>query len=456
MKTIISTVSIAVSLILLLFGQALAGPAIHYDQTITGENDATKDVIAVQTAVDLGGKILLKGKFNFGPGRVLIKNMPDGSVNEVQIYGETDRKSNPLTKITGGFWSFLSPLPPTITGPGPKITISGIHFQGSIWAPIYIAYSSEINISGNKISDVVSYGPGVFDPAYPFFNYLNAGIICGPFFLLPPPARVYREGAVTGILKIQNNFIDLSNDYPGNTMGQGIFVNWTTGITAHISNNIIQNVPRNSIEVLDNYLANGVGSIIMEGNEIETSPVGLPYPSEFTPNGIVFGWYLNPAGYDKANNCLHTVVRNSIRTKGETSVGITALADGSVVLNNHIVSEGAAARGLGVVGSHGIFAHNKIEGRGDYAINVEPTPTNSLLKLDASYNFFQGNNLNHFDAAEFDLHFADGADHNVFVGHSGSVWDEGKDNRITNFNYRGKGLKLGSKSKYFLSGKQGR
>ena len=459
MKKIISILSMAASLIFLTFGLSLAGPAIHYDNVLNGADyiDAVSAVKAVQTAVDQGGKILLKGTFNFGASRVLIRNRLDGSVNEVEIYGEQDKQGNPLTIIIGGFWTFLSPLPAAlpITLPGPKITISGIHFQKPVWAPIYIAYSSGVNISGNKISDVVSYGPGAFDPANGFFNYLNGGIICGPFFFLPMPSRVYREGAVTGLMKIQNNFIDLKNDYPGNTLGQGIFVNWTTGITAKISDNTIVNVSRNSIEVLDNYLANGNGSIVMEGNEITTPEVGIPYPGPFTPNGIIFGWYLNPAGYDKTKNCLHTVMRNSIRIKGETSVGIMALADGSLILNNHIVSEGAAARGLGIVGSHGIIAHNKIEGTGNYAINVEPS-ANPLLKLEASYNFFQGNNYNHFDAALFDLHFANGANHNVFVGHSGNVSDEGDDNRITNFNYRGKGLKLGTKSNYFLSGKRGR
>ena len=82
-----------------------------------------------------------------------------------------------------------------------------------------------------------------------------------------------------------------------------------------------------------------------------------------------------------------------------------AMADGALVVNNHIVSEEAAAVGLAVGGSHRLMAHNKIEGTGNYAINVTLVALNAL-KLDASYNFFQGNNYNLFDAALFDLHFA--------------------------------------------------
>ena len=137
-------------------------------------------------------------------------------------------------------------------------------------------------------------------------------------------------------------------------------------------------------------------------------------------------------------------------------MGIMALADGAVVLNNHIVSEGATARGLWIVGSHGIIAHNKIEGIGNYAIEVSPTDPTAPLRLDASYNFFQGNNYNLFNAALYDLHFAKGADHNVFVGHSGNVSDEGIDNRITNFPFLGKTSKLGPKSFYLLTGQRGR
>ena len=68
MKKIIFIISIAASLIFLTFGLASAAPAIHYDQIVIGGNTAS-DVAAVQAAVNLGGKILLKGTFNFG-GRV--------------------------------------------------------------------------------------------------------------------------------------------------------------------------------------------------------------------------------------------------------------------------------------------------------------------------------------------------------------------------------------------------
>ena len=190
----------------------------------------------------------------------------------------------------GGFWTFYSPLPvigasppytlPVPLPPGPKITIQGIHFEGALWAPIHIAYTSGANVSGNRITSVVPYGPGPFDPSFPDFKYLNAGILCGTFFAQTgvSPGKIYREGAVTGLVNINKNYIDLENSqnsHPENTLSQGIFLNWTTGIMAKISDNIIKNVSRNSIEVLDNYLANRIGMIVMEGNEITTPEVGI-------------------------------------------------------------------------------------------------------------------------------------------------------------------------------------
>lgn len=117
------------------------------------------------------------------------------------------------------------------------------------------------------------------------------------------------------------------------------------------------------------------------------------------------------------------------------------------------MSEGANARGIWVAGSHGYIAHNKIEGKGYFAIDVSATDTPFLS---ASYNFLQGNNFNLFDATLSDLHFAYGADNNIFVGYSGNVSDQGADNRITNFNFRGKASNLKPKSSYDLTGNRGK
>ena len=65
------------------------GVAHSTDTVVKGTNDPAKDVKEVQDAVDKGGTVLLKGKFNFGEKeKVIIKN-------DIQIVGEADKKGTP-------------------------------------------------------------------------------------------------------------------------------------------------------------------------------------------------------------------------------------------------------------------------------------------------------------------------------------------------------------------------
>jgi hypothetical protein len=435
MKNIFSIMSIAVSLVLVAFALVSAKPPIHYDHIVVGTNIYPDDLNNVQAAVDEGGNILLKGTFNFGIWDLPPRSDPIGVVitKDVGIYGETDRLGNPLTRINGGFFTFFaffapfpftpSPSLPDPLPPGPKITIKGIHFDGALYTPIHIVYSSGATITGNKITGVAPFGP--FGPIY-----LQSGIICSTNLFWPEV--VYREGAITGSLEISNNYIDLEIDsediFPQNTFGPGIAVSWTTDIMAKISDNIIKNSSRSGIIMNDNY----AGGFVVESNEIEVPEFGMPLAVP-SPVGIFSGWTLNSPAYKPETSSLYTVMRNSIRMRGEKSGGIVVQENGSIVRNNHIRSEGAQATGLAVNAPNGYIAHNKIEGTGDCAIDVYPHPNPALSNvLNASHNFFQGNNYNLFDAALYDLHFSEGSNYNIFVGHSGDVLDEGIGNEITN------------------------
>jgi len=120
-------IKIGVSLFVLIIS---VGVAQSTDTVVTGTNDPAKDVKAVQDAVDKGGTVLLKGKFNFGEKeKVIIKN-------DIQIVGEVDKKGTPKTQVIGGMWSFFAPLPSKDDpprSPGPKVIIKNIHFDSAIW-----------------------------------------------------------------------------------------------------------------------------------------------------------------------------------------------------------------------------------------------------------------------------------------------------------------------------------
>jgi hypothetical protein len=207
-----------------LLAQAMSMGLAESTQTVvTGTNDPANDVKAVQDAVDKGGEILLKGTFHFGDkGSGIIKR-------DVKILGEKSSEGIPATKIRGGFRTLLSPLPVQLPPetPGPRISIQNIHFDESNMSPIFIAYSSGANISGNKITNVRPLA------ASPQMNF-SVGVIVGTNMIQPAATRKYQPGAVTGSITIADNDLDMSNDTPQKTLGQGIFVHWTTGITLQI------------------------------------------------------------------------------------------------------------------------------------------------------------------------------------------------------------------------------
>jgi len=383
---------------------------------VEGKNDPAVDVQAVQKAVDQGGTVLLKGRFDFGDkGSVTI-------TKDVNVLGETDERGAPRTTIRGGYYAFHSPLTTqTLPPPGPKITIKNIHFDGALWAPIRLAYASGVTIAGNRITGVRPHPA----PNRPEIG-LQHGILVGT--LLPIDRRgQYQPGAVVGTVAIADNDIDLSTEAPTKTMAQGIFVFGTTGIDARIARNTITNCARNSIEVLDNYLSNdGGGFIVIQDNKIVTATEGVALPSPQTPNGIVVGYFRDTsAAVDPSRFIRHVVLHNSVRTRGKTSVGINVGTDGALVRNNHVITEGPEAHAIRARGSNTYIGRNRIEGSGAFGLHLVPT-----APMTASGNEMEGNNFEQFKAAVVDVMVDKGANGNFVVGTNGSIIDLGVGNEI--------------------------
>ena len=397
----------------------LAAQPKSFDSVVTGKGDPSVDVIAVQEAVDKGGTVLLKGTFDFGrKGRVNIKN-------DIGIIGENDSKGRPITKIMGGFWAFYSPLPSTelpLPGPGPKVIIKNIHFDGAVWTPMHFPYTSGAEISGNKITNVQPYAiPIKWKGGEKLL--VSAGALLGNRFahkekILP--------GAVTGHLIFENNKVDLKCKNPKITMGQGAFFIWTWGATIEIKGNTIRNVSRNSIESLDNYLdEEGRGSVVIAENNIVTPAVGVPFPSPKTPNGIIVGWFLDMSGgSDPSRNSKITVIRNYVQANGETSVGIASLANGTAILGNRVeVRGGSKSTGISQLGCNGFIARNKIDGSGAWALQAA-----QWKDLKGSCNTFAWNDVREFKAFSGD--FLTLGNKNTLIGAKCKVVDKGKDTMV--------------------------
>jgi hypothetical protein len=417
MKRIVSVITM-ISALVLLTVPVVASSRGAYDSVLVGKDDPAQDVKAVQDAVDKGGTVLLKGTFDFGEqGKVSIKN-------DIEIIGETDTQAVPLTKIKGGFWSFNSTFPSKESppeAPGPKIAIRGIHFDGAVWAPLHFAYTSGAEISGNKITNVIPYEVPVKWKGGETLLWQN-GAVFGTRFVT---RMKLMPGAVTGNLIFENNQVDLKNENPQITLGQGVFFVLTWGATIQIRGNVFTNVSRNSIESLDNYIdKEGRGMVIIKDNKIVTSTVGIPFPSPQTPNGIVAGWFVDPSGgIDPARYSNIVIMGNYVEVRGDTSVGIFMLSDGAVMRSNEImVGGGSEAKAIMQFGSSCLIANNKIQGSGQCAVFTMPWKTFAGCR-----NTFVGNNISPFKASMAHV-FLQG-NNNLLVGACGKVVDKGEGNK---------------------------
>jgi hypothetical protein len=409
---------ISLSIFLIAGLLALGVHSIGAQQTIIGQDNPTIDVQAVQTAASQGGEILLKGTFDFGE---------KGSVNinkDVKFVGEKDSQGVPITKIKGGFRTFLSPLPAQLPpqAPGPKIAIQYLHFDGTQAFPIYIAYCSGATIAGNKITNVRPIA------ATPQMN-VSVGIMVGTNWIQPAATRKYQPGAVTGMITIVDNDLDMANDTPAKTFGQGIFVHWATGITLQVSRNTVKNCSRNSIEAMDNYLGDdGSGSVVIRDNKVSTATVGIPVPSPLTPNGILVGWFFDGTGAGASNpkqNMKHTIAGNTVRARGETSMGMWIASNEVIVENNQIITEKQSAAPIRVNSAQCQILKNKIEGIGIAAIVIAP-----LKSLTGSNNRCEDNDVSAFKASVAEVSLLKDSKNNIVVGNSGKAKDLGIDNQI--------------------------
>jgi hypothetical protein len=399
----------------------------HAQQTVVGTGNYITDVKAVQQAVDQGGTVYLKGNFFFGGnGSIIIKK-------DVQIIGEKEKDFK--TRITGGCEVFKTVIPDPYSPdiPGPKITIQNIHFQWALRNAIDLPYSSGATIIGNKFSAFRIYRYQVFKK----FGYLIHGITFGTFDVYSPfPQKKYVPGAFTGKLVIKDNEMDLTIPKPEETLGIGIMISWTTGVSADISGNKFTNSPRESILLMDNFKdKDGKGDFVISGNQIVTNSTGIDEPDDFRPTGI----NLNVVDHRDVRldeYVKYRVDNNFIKGQGEKARGIVVLVNDAVIQNNHVIVGEADARGITILGSRCQVLNNKIEGKGMCGILIRERK--DLHKDLLGYgNRLEGNDFTKFNSKNGDVFIDKRASKNVVIGESGTFNDQGSDNQI-------KGLKKGS------------
>jgi hypothetical protein len=403
----------------LLIQVLFLGFAEPNETVVKGVNDPTRDIKAVQDAVDRGGTVVLKGIFNFGKdGKIVIKR-------DIKIIGEVNEQEKTKTQVIGGRETFFSPLPSKEAAPGipgPKISIENIHFAKANWTPIHIAYTSGAKIAGNKITNVSPF-PLLVNFERGDTLFAHAGAILGTRFFNPAK---FLPGT-TGHLLFENNEVDIPCEKPGTTMGQGVFFVWTYGSIIEAKGNTFRNISRNSIESLENYRdETGVGMVIITGNRIITPTTGCPYPDTTSyPNGIVAGWFLDmSAGQDPDKTSKIIIMNNHIEAIGKLSSGVIGLADGMTVVNNEVVLDGSQSKAILQFGSGGLIAGNILKGSGAFAFMALPYKN----EFKGSGNAFLRNDTKLFKASQADF-LCEGND-NIYLGDKCNVQGKGRGNKI--------------------------
>ena len=257
------------------------------DQTVAGTGNPAMDVANVQKAVDAGGIILLRGNFDFGPGRTGQDHQEHphpGRKERVRRAEDHDHGRGLdllLPPARAGFHPFRGPAPSSpctpSTSTAPRAPRSTSPTPGG-WT--CAAASSPAQSRRTRPSSGAAATPC---PSWP-------GSWSATGWTTRPSAS---NAPATGIIRIENNRFEMETDKPGYTAGYGVLADWTSGADIAIRDNVIRRASRNGIEVLDNTLGPKMeGTIRIENNRIVTEDEGVEYPHKYGPqrhrDGLVF------------------------------------------------------------------------------------------------------------------------------------------------------------------------
>jgi PAP2 superfamily protein len=206
------------------------------DTLVVGTNDPTLDVLHVQSAVDRGGNVVLRGHFSFAAPAAraidptIVGGFPHAAEilvsHSVNISGADDQDGEMAT-IDGGTIPFY------VDAPGQRVTIDRVHFVQPTAAAILTFAASGLEVASNRIAGVVP------------FAGLASAIWVIPSGNIPTPTSLGHPENVSGSLRFVQNDIDMTGGTPtDNTLGISVFGAGIPGaeVDAEVIGNKISNV----------------------------------------------------------------------------------------------------------------------------------------------------------------------------------------------------------------------
>jgi hypothetical protein len=396
----------------LLLGASFLSPVpllAQQPQVVVGANDPQVDVPAVQAAVDRGGKILLRGTFDFGtdagnhiivPGRPCPAQDVKGRStifiyqHNVTIMGEVGSHGELLTVVKNGmppFWigwdGEVSRTPPegtdgvdfgkeafpqdaagvvlyrdTITDcgacqtryargyPNVSATIKSIYFDSPKHYGVKITAGHDVVVTGNVLSKVqfggLVHANGLNGPGTSSgATHIAVGTMGVSLFYAP-----FILGAITGEIHIEQNVVDDVGTEPiathwGEAFGFGALI---TSAGVNIQGNTIRNIGRRADGSSSDVILAGA---IMVADNYASPPL---VASNIIQNTSIYGiWdaaFLGPAPGARIES-------NSLTDSGVTGIAVEAYAgprDGSAVSFNMVAQDARQLPGLFLIGVLGM------------------------------------------------------------------------------------------------------
>jgi hypothetical protein len=378
------------------------------DVVVVGTGDSTRDIPAVQAAVDQGGRVCLQGDFAFElvpthDRTIVVKNA-------VVISGAADDEGTRAT-IVGGSTPF------SVEAPGASVTIQGLRFDRTVRAALTVRAAGGVVIA----NCVIGHVEPTFTPAADPRTKVNAGILVFP--LHAPPENV------SGNVSIIDNDIDLGGTDINRGFGIQIISSGKSPdkeVDVHVSGNQIRNTVAISIDMRDI-----AGRAEVDRNVITTGAIGGACCGSVGggPNALVGGIRcLGTGSYTITHNTVDSAFGNAAGIRVQSRNGsrpvthalvfdndITMSADAGTVFG----TESAAIEIRGAANDN-VVAHNRIHGSARFALSVVPESPNI-----PSNNSFLMNHERDFAPSIADVFVGQGVMNTIIIGPQRTIVDLG-------------------------------
>jgi hypothetical protein len=389
-------------------------PSATAQNVVWGTGNPDVDIPAVQTAVDQGGEVVLRGHFSFDrPPNVQTAlanaGYPPATVQVTKTVAVSGAGSDDedMTSIEGGTIPFY------IDAAGAAVRIQGLRFIRPKGEAIFVFAATGLIITSCKIEGVE-----------PLPNFGSLAIAIDTNGSPPTPTKPGNPENISGRLLIANNDIDVAGGMDlDTTLGITIFSAGKSPdreVDIYVSGNHIRNVTEPAIN-----LRRIEGRAHVEGNVINTGPVS----SQVTPGPEAIR-VVNTGSYVIAHNIIHCEWPDpTARGIGVFSQIAAWPMEHAVVMDNSVTMSPPAGTAFGDLSAgidirgftrDNVVANNKIRGRAKAALSVDPfkggIPDNNTFML---------NRLDDFEASSADMFIGEGVADTLLLEQKGTVEDHG-------------------------------